>query len=83
MGILPRYTAASSGEERWTSDVTRVGLLGAMGLDAATEAGASEALRAIGEHERSQLVEPVLVEIHGRADGGIAVRLPAGGAEPD
>ncbi len=82
MGILPRYTAASSGEERWTSDATRVGLLSAMGLDAATEAGASEALRAIVEREGSQLVEPVLVENHGRAAGGIAVRLPAGGAEP-
>ena len=67
MGILPSYTAASSGEERRTSDATRVELLGAMGLDAATEADASEALRAIAERESSRLVEPVLVATQERA----------------
>ena len=82
MGILSRYTAASTGEERWTSDATRVGLLRAMGLDAATEAGASEALGAITEGERSELVEPVLVETHERAVGEISVRLPAESATP-
>jgi 4-alpha-glucanotransferase len=79
LGILPSYAAASSGEERWTSDATRVGLLATMGLDAATEAAAAEALRAIAERERSRLVEPALVATHGRSAGEVAVRLPAGG----
>ena len=61
MGILPSYTEASSGEQRPTSDVTRVGLLAAMGLDAATEVAAAEALRTLAERERSRLVEPVVV----------------------
>jgi 4-alpha-glucanotransferase len=82
MGILSSYTAASTGEVRCTSDATRVGLLRAMGLDVATEAGASVALRAITEHESSELVEPVLVETHERADGELAVRPPAGDPTP-
>ena len=67
MGILPSYTAASSGEQRRTSDATRVGLLAAMGLDAATETTAAEALRTLAERERSRLVEPVLVWARARA----------------
>ena len=82
MGILPRYAAASSGEERRTSDATRVGLLAAMGLDAATEAAASDALRVIAEHEQSRLVEPVLVVTHGGAAGEVSLRLPGGGEAP-
>jgi 4-alpha-glucanotransferase len=82
MGIFPSYTAASSGEERRTSDATRVELLGAMGLDAATEARSSEALRAIAERESSRLVEPVLVATQERAAAQVAVRLPTGDAAP-
>jgi 4-alpha-glucanotransferase len=82
MGILARYSAASSGEERATSDATRVGLLAAMGLDAATEAAAAEALRAIAEREQSQLLAPVLVVPHGRAAGKVALHLPAGDSTP-
>jgi len=82
VGILPSYTAAASGEERQTSDATRVGLLAAMGLDGATEAAAAEVLRAIAEREGSRLVEPTLVVTHGRSNAGVAVRLPAGGAAP-
>jgi 4-alpha-glucanotransferase len=82
VGILSCYNAASSGEERPTSDATRVGLLAAMGLDAATEAAAAEALRGIAEREQSRLLEPVLVATQGRAAGEVNLRLPEGGAAP-
>jgi 4-alpha-glucanotransferase len=82
MGILPCYTAASTGEQRPTADATRVGLLAAMGLDAATEAAAAEALRSIRERERSRLLEPVTVLTQGSAAGEIRLRLPEGGGAP-
>ncbi len=82
MGILPSYTAASSGEQRRTSDATRIGLLAAMGLDAATETTAAEALRTLAERERSRLVEPVLVWARARAGGEVALRFPTRGGAP-
>ena len=82
MGILPCYTAASTGEERPTTDATRVALLAAMGLDAATEAAAAEALRTIREREQSRMVEPVTVLTEEGAAGGISLHLPEGGEAP-
>jgi len=77
MGILPCYSAASSSEGRETSDATRVALLAAMGLDAETEAKASEALRAIALREGSRIAEAVRVVTEGRAAREVSVRLPA------
>jgi 4-alpha-glucanotransferase len=82
MGILPCYRAGPGGEEHQTSDVTRVRLLAAMGLDAATEAVAAEALRAIAVREQSRLVEPVVVVTSGSGAGKLALRLPGGDAAP-
>ena len=77
MGILSCYRTASGGEKRWTSDATRVALLAAMGIDAATEAAAAEALGGIAERERSRLLEPVLVVTEGRAAGELALTVVA------
>jgi 4-alpha-glucanotransferase len=82
VGILPHYTAASTGEERRTSDATRVELLAAMGLDASTEATSLQALRDIVEGEKRRLVEPVQVATQEGAAGEVTVRLPAGDAAP-
>jgi 4-alpha-glucanotransferase len=82
VGILPSYTAASSGEERQTSDATRVGLLAAMGLDGDTEAAAADALRTLTLRDGARLLEPALVVRHGSTDRGVAVRLPVGSAAP-
>ena len=81
-GILPSYRAGPGAEERQTSDATRVRLLASMGLDAATEAAAAEALRAIDVREQSRLVEPVVVVTGGRAAGKLALRLPGRDAAP-
>jgi len=76
MGILPSYRAGPDDEERQTSDATRVRLLEAMGMDAATEAAAAEALRALAAREQSRLVEPVVVVTRGGDSGKLALRLP-------
>ncbi len=82
MGILPGYTASGSGEERPTSDAARVALLAAMGLDAATELAAAEALRAIDERERARLLEPVLIAAPGGTAPEARLRLPPGAEAP-
>jgi 4-alpha-glucanotransferase len=77
MGILPFYTSASDGKRRWTSDATRVRILAAMGLEAATEAAAGDTQRAIETQERARLLEPTRVATAAKDFGAVAVQLPA------
>src|SRR5260221_12157455 len=74
VGILPSYID-QFGQVRRASDRARVALLGALGIDAQTEAAAQAALSAARAQARAQLVSPV------RVAGAAAARtLTVGGS---
>jgi 4-alpha-glucanotransferase len=60
-GILPDYRPMGGAAPRATRDVTREALLGAMGLEASSEAAAGRALEALDAAERARLLDPVRV----------------------
>ncbi len=77
VGILPEYVDQSGRELRTTSDATRIAILGAMGIEASTEAAARASLQAMETRERATLLEPVRVRLRGsRSAGRLRVRLP-------
>lgn len=61
MGIIGEYRDMTGKETRETSDETRIALLAAMGIDASSDERAREALRALDERERADLVAPAQV----------------------
>jgi 4-alpha-glucanotransferase len=61
VGIVPAFLDQTGTEWRETSEETCVALLGAMGIDASTEAAADAALRALRTEERRELIPPVRV----------------------
>jgi 4-alpha-glucanotransferase len=63
LGILAEYSD-QGGVPRHTSDDTRRGIIAAMGIDATTDARATEALRAMQSWENDRLIEPVVVVDH-------------------
>ncbi len=60
LGILDSYVD-QSGRARTTSDAARAAVLSAMGIDAATEAAARDALSALRAAARGQVLEPTRV----------------------
>jgi 4-alpha-glucanotransferase len=83
LGIQSSYLDQTGEALRITSDATREALLGAMGIDASTEEGAAEALRALRIAERRRLIDPVRVvrQRNRRALSRVAVRVPTTPAE--
>jgi 4-alpha-glucanotransferase len=61
VGIIAEYRDQTGKETRTTSDETRVALLGAMGIDASSEASTRRALEEIEEAERATVLAPVRV----------------------
>lgn len=61
VGIVSEYLDQSGTETRVTSDETRVALLAAMGLPAATESDAAGSLHMLAERERARLLPPARV----------------------
>jgi 4-alpha-glucanotransferase len=64
VGIVPKYLDQTGTEWREATTESRVALLSALGIDAATEAAAEQALRALRTEERRELVAPVRVVVH-------------------
>jgi 4-alpha-glucanotransferase len=60
-GILPEYLDQSGTETRVTSDRTRIAILGALGIDATTEAACEAELGRRAEEERKAPIGPVAV----------------------
>jgi 4-alpha-glucanotransferase len=60
-GILPGYVDQTGKEKRTTSDETRRLLLGALGIDASTDAAVRESYEAIRAAAREELIAPVRV----------------------
>lgn len=80
LGIVPVYLDQTGKERRYTTDATRVAILGAMGIDASTTERAEAALRARRAAVRGALLEPVqVVEWSPASLAAVHVRLPAGG----
>ncbi|HVE78692.1 MAG TPA: 4-alpha-glucanotransferase [Gemmatimonadaceae bacterium] len=79
IGIVPDYVDQTGKETRATSDETRVALLDALGLDAATEQGARRELEALQERDADRIVAPasVLERVPGRRLH-VRVTLPRG-----
>ncbi|GAC1516833.1 MAG: 4-alpha-glucanotransferase [Gemmatimonadaceae bacterium] len=75
-GIVPDYVDQSGKERRVTSDEARIALLEVMGMDASTEQRAREALAALDEEERRELLPPVRVIEAGRASAATSLVLP-------
>jgi 4-alpha-glucanotransferase len=61
VGVVPKYLDQTGTEWREASDESRVALLAAMGIDASSERAAEDALRALRNEERRELVAPVRV----------------------
>jgi len=61
LGILDEYVDQTGRERRATRDETRVALLAAMGIDAATEESARQALESLDQRERDELLPTVRV----------------------
>ena len=77
LGIQASYVDQSGEKVRETSDLTRERLLGAMGHDVATEAGAARALRALTRAARQQWIAPVrVVRQRSRSLARVQVRVP-------
>ena len=80
LGIVPLYVDQTGKERRYTSDETRVALLAAMGIDAATPERADAAVRALRASRRDTLLEPVqVIEGSPTALATVQARLPSGG----
>ena len=78
-GIVPSYVDQSGTETRATSDETRVALLRAMGIDAATPDTARAALDEWESRERSRIVPPVRVVRRDDPDARtVDARVPGG-----
>lgn len=60
-GILPEYLDATGRHRRITTNATRMALLSAMGVEAATERAARDALRVLDDAERNAILSPVRV----------------------
>jgi 4-alpha-glucanotransferase len=81
VGIVPEYVDQTGTETRVTSDETRVAILGAMGIDASTAAGAGEALEALEAQRASRPFAPVRVVRGTDADASqLVLRTPQGSA---
>ena len=76
VGIFEEYVDQTGRERRVTSDRTRVALLEAMGFPVSDDETAREALDALREREREQLLPPVRVTTD--ASAPIAVAVPPG-----
>ena len=76
VGIIGEYVDQTGKERRATSDRTRVALLEAMGFPVSDDETAREALAALRDREREQLLPPVRVTTD--ASGPIGVALPPG-----
>lgn len=78
VGILPEYLN-QMGETRHTPDATRVAILAAMGLEAATPAAARASLEELESRAEARLLPPVKVHPRGDPDAMLReLRLPAG-----
>src|SRR6185295_5289398 len=76
VGIMPGYHA-STGEWRDTGDETRRAILGALGIDASTDATVEAALVAVHAASKAELVPPVRVVVQGdRSLAWFDVRAP-------
>lgn len=76
-GILDRYER-TDGKWQETSDVTRVALLAAMGIDASSEANCERLLTEIARAEKQRVLEPVRVVLQGSTElGTLAIRIPS------
>ena len=81
-GIVPGYRDQSGDEMRMTSEATYVRLLGAMGLDAATESRAEAELRTLRHTRRSRWIAPVrVVRQRSRSLSRVRVRVPSSGTD--
>ena len=78
MGILPEYRDQTGKETRKTSEESRFALLAAMGIDAPTEEKARDALAALDDEARAQMVDPVRVLQRGEGFAGFDVALATG-----
>lgn len=76
VGIIPEYVDQTGKDRRLTSDRTRIALLEAMGNDVSDEAAAADALAALRERAREQILPPVRVTTDPAA--AIALSLPRG-----
>jgi 4-alpha-glucanotransferase len=77
LGILPEYVDQTGREVRTTSDATRIALLRAMRLDAASDAGARAALEELDAREDASPLEPVRLRLRGsRSSARTRLRLP-------
>lgn len=77
MGIADSYVDQSGGEERITTDATRVRLLAAMGFDASTEEHALRALRVLRRRAQQQWIAPVrVVQQKSRSVRRVRIRVP-------
>ncbi len=81
VGILPSYVD-QSGIVREASDEVRVALLAAMGLDAASEAGAKRALAELALARRDRLLPPVTVTQRAPVTLDVAARSLTRRGEP-
>lgn len=75
-GIIAEYVDQTGKERRATSDRTRRELLGALGYDGSSDAAATQALAALRDRARAQVLPPVRVT--GDASAPIALTLPRG-----
>jgi 4-alpha-glucanotransferase len=93
-GILDEYVDQSGQEVRVTSDETRIAILAAMGMPAATEEEARNSIERLTRAEAARLLAPVRVVVRGsgsglgigrhhlgRGDLEIELRLESGSAE--
>lgn len=74
-GILSEYVDIG-GTKRFTTDETRVALLAAMGLDAASEESARWALRDWERRSSERILQPILIRRHDARGGRVRVRPP-------
>jgi len=75
-GIIAEYVDQTGKERRATSDRTRRALLSSMGYDVSSDAAATEALAALRDRARDQLLAPVRVTSD--ASAPIALTIPRG-----
>ena len=77
VGIIPEYLDQTGREMRTTSDDTRRAILGALGIDASTDAAARDALDTLRRAENDELIAPVrVVERGDPAVNRLRVRSP-------
>ena len=77
LGIADSYLDQSGGEERVTTDATRIRLLAAMGFDASTEEHALRAMRSLRRRVQRQGIAPVrVVQQRSRGVRRVRIRVP-------